>query len=124
MDFSVNGGEKPFTLFRLGIDDICYRVSDSLIHTHHTDENLRDSLDTWHYHLPKLGYGLKSLMVALEGVQPPRLAEVTGNPLHTTNSSYNARRADAVRISRIHPPLMEVASTLVRLDLGRAGRVI
>ncbi|WP_339911663.1 DNA polymerase, partial [Symmachiella dynata] len=66
-------------LFRLGIDDIRCRVSDSLIHIHRTDENLRDSLGTWHYHLPTINYGLKNLMAALEGVRPPRLAEVTGN---------------------------------------------
>ncbi len=66
-------------LFRMGIDDIRCRVSDSLIHIHRYDENLRDSLGTWHYHLPQLNYGLKNLMAALEGVRPPRLAEVTGN---------------------------------------------
>jgi DNA polymerase I-like protein with 3'-5' exonuclease and polymerase domains len=71
--------------FRLGVDDIRCRFSCSLIHTHRADENLRSfgPEPTYHYHLPKLGYGLKELTTALFGRRPPTLQDVIGgrNPL-------------------------------------------
>jgi DNA polymerase I-like protein with 3'-5' exonuclease and polymerase domains len=65
-------------LAKLGVDVRC-RVSCTLLWTHRGDECLRSdgSEPTVHPHLKRVTYGLKELMVALFGVAPPRLHEVT-----------------------------------------------
>ncbi len=59
------------------------RISDTLIHTHRTDENLTpfSSSPTYHQHIPadETGYGLKNAIAIFANERPPRLVEATGN---------------------------------------------
>ena len=99
-------------MFKMGITIDC-RVSCSLIHTHRTDENLREYGDeaTHHYWLDRVTYGLKELTVVLFNERPPSLHDVIGRtntilaPVHdvavycaqdvvNTYNLYERNRAD------------------------------
>ena len=66
-------------LYRMGVDVHC-RVTCTLILTHRLDENLRSfgSSETFHYHLPKVTYGLKQLTQVFFNQKPPSLQDVIG----------------------------------------------
>ncbi len=68
-------------LIRLGLDIRC-RVSCTLIHTHRTDENLRErgKERVSHYHT-NVSYGLKELTVIYFNEQPPTILDATGGAL-------------------------------------------
>jgi DNA polymerase I-like protein with 3'-5' exonuclease and polymerase domains len=70
-------------LLRLGLNIRC-RVSCSMIHTHRTDENLRDrgKERVAHYHTD-VSYGLKALTVVYFDEQPPTIMEAAGGTMTT-----------------------------------------
>lgn len=73
-------------LYRMGVDVRC-RVTCTMVLTHRLDENLRSfgSSESFHYHLPRVTYGLKELTQVFFRQKPPSLQDVVGkkNPINS-----------------------------------------